>query len=67
MWCETHPNAIPNVSPLIYNNPMQTRCNNCMEIWDYSDYVHICPECLTDDYLMDLSVVPATITSNERI
>jgi len=39
----------------------------CMNIYD-EIVIMECSECLTDDYLMDLSVVPATITSNnERI
>lgn len=30
------------------------RCNMCMDSWDDSDYVHICPNCDSEDYLMDL-------------
>ena len=67
MWRESQGFAIPNVSGFIYNNPMKTRCNMCMNIYD-EIVIMECSECLTDDYLMDLSVVPATITSNnERI
>lgn len=40
---------------------MMTRCNDCMEIWDYSDYVHVCPECLTDEYLMDMEMQDARL------
>ena len=67
MWCKTQAEPIPFVSALVYNNPMKTRCNMCMNIYD-EIVIMECSECLTDDYLMDLSVVPATITSNnERI
>ena len=67
MWWESQGFAIPNVSGLIYNYHMKTRCNMCMNIYD-EIVIMECNICLTDDYLMDLSVVPATITSNnERI
>ncbi len=33
------------------------RCNMCMENWDDSDYVHLCPRCDTDDYLMEIEYV----------
>ena len=67
MWAGSQGFSIPNVSGLIYNYHMKTRCNMCMNIYD-EIVIMECSECLTDDYLMDLSVVPATITSNnERI
>jgi uncharacterized protein YbbK (DUF523 family) len=62
MWWASQGYPIPFVSGLVYNSHMTTRCNMCMEELDYSDYVHVCPECLTDDYLMDLSVPSDTIT-----
>jgi hypothetical protein len=38
----------------------------CME--EFPDWIITCPMCNTEDYLMDMSVVPDTITSNnERI
>jgi hypothetical protein len=68
MWAVSHGFAIPNVSGLIYNNPMNNelvvRCNMCDSLFEYE--VMDCNICLTDDYLMDLSVVPATITSNNE-
>ena len=67
MWCETHPKGIPNVSGPVYNSHMTTRCNMCMNIYDEIVIIE-CNICLTDDYLMDMSVVPDTITNiNERI
>ena len=67
MWPESQAKRIPFVSGLIYNNPMKlVRCNMCME--EFPDWIIMCPMCNTEDYLMDLSVVPDTITSNnERI
>ena len=60
MWCKTHPYSIYNVSGLIYNNAMETRCNMCMNIYD-EIVVMDCDVCLTDDYLMDMSVPSDTI------
>lgn len=28
-----------------------------MDSWDDSDYVHLCPRCDTDDYLMEMEYV----------
>ena len=65
MWCKTHPYIVDNVSGLIYNNPM-TRCNMCMNTYD--EDITVCSICLTDDYLMDMSVPSDTISYiNERI
>jgi hypothetical protein len=45
-----------------------TRCNWCGAEWEYDESIDICLTCNQMDYLMDLSVVPDTITSNnERI
>ena len=68
MWCETHPNSIPYVGGIVYNSHMITRCNWCSAEWEYDETIDICLTCNQMDYLMDLSVVPDTITSNnERI
>jgi len=66
MWCETHPKGIPYVSGPVYNSHMTTRCNMCMNTYD--EDITVCNICLTDDYLMDMSVASDTITNiNERI
>ena len=66
MWCETHPNTIPYVSGPVYNSDMTTRCNMCMNTYD--EDITVCNICLTDDYLMDMSVPSDTIINiNERI
>jgi hypothetical protein len=70
MWRESHAFAIPFVSGLIYNYHMMTitRCNWCSAEWEYDESIDICLTCNQMDYLMDLSVAPDTITSNnERI
>ena len=70
MWCKTHSISIPNVSGLIYNthmdNELLVRCNWCYSLFEYE--VVECNICLTDYYLMDMSVPSDTITNiNERI
>ena len=68
MWAGSQGFAIPNVSGILYNSLMITKCNWCSAEWEYDETIDICLTCNQMDYLMDLSVVPDTITSiNERI
>ncbi len=62
MWAVSHGFAIPNVSGLIYNSHMITRCNWCSAEWEYDETIDICLTCNQMDYLMDLSDPSATMT-----